>query len=81
MPIGIYEKDDIDAIANTIRECKGNGSPMTTAEMPVGIREVRESGFSDGYSEGMIYGEQLGHAKGLEEVDSILATVAQGGAF
>ena len=67
MPIGIYEKDEIDAIAITIRECKRGGSPMTTAEMPDAIREVRESGFGDGFSEGDIWGRQQGRAQGLEE--------------
>lgn len=75
MPIGIYEKDDIDAIAETIRDCRGGGNPMTTAEMPEEIRNVKEYGFSAGYSEGNIYGlsqgREQGHAEGLEEGKTI----------
>ena len=75
MPIGIYEKNDIDAIAETIRSCMGGGNPMTTAEMPEAIRDVKERGFSMGYTDGNIYGlsqgREQGHAEGLEEGKAI----------
>jgi hypothetical protein len=71
MPIDIYEKDDIDALADEIRNCKGGGSPMTVKEMTEEIRNVKEVGFSDGYSEGQTYGENIGREQGLEEGKAI----------
>lgn len=71
MPLGIYEKDDIDALAEEIRNCKGGGSPMTVKEMTEEIRNVKEVGFSDGYSEGQTYGESIGREQGLEEGKAI----------
>lgn len=71
MPLGIYEKDDIDALADEIRNCKGGGSLMTVKEMTEEIRNVKEVGFSDGYSEGQTYGENIGREQGLEEGKAI----------
>lgn len=71
MALGIYEEEDIRALAEEIRTWKGGGSPMTVKEMKDEIQNVRESGFSDGWSDGHLIGKgegrEQGRAEGLEE--------------
>jgi hypothetical protein len=71
MALGIYEEEDIRALAKEIRAWKGGGSPMTVKEMKDEIQNVRESGFSDGWSDGYYSGigegREEGRAEGLAE--------------
>lgn len=71
MALGIYEEEDIRALAEEIRHRKGYGSPMTVKEMKDEIQNVKEVGFSNGYSEGQTYGESIGREQGLEEGKAI----------
>lgn len=75
MALGIYEEEDIRALAEEIRNWKGGGSPMTVKEMKDEIQNVRESGFSDGWSDGYFSGtaegREQGRAEGLEEGKAI----------
>lgn len=52
MALGIYEEEDIRAIAENIRHYAGGGSSMTVREMSGEIVRVHSAGMSDGYSEG-----------------------------
>lgn len=63
MPIGIYEKDDVDAVANAIRNNLGNGTKYTVGQMPSAIDEIQTYAYNNGHSEG--YGE--GKTDGLAE--------------
>lgn len=75
MALGIYEEEDIRAIAEEIRFCKGGGGPMTVKEMKGEITNVKEFGFSegwsDGYNIGLIKGNEQGRTEGLEEGKAI----------
>ncbi len=66
MALGIYEEEDIRAIAEEIRNWNGYDSPMTVKEMKNGVKEVRESGFSDGFSEGRLNGIGEGFSDGFD---------------
>lgn len=71
MPIGIYEKDDVDAVANTIRNNLGNDTKYTVKQMPSAIDEIQvhayNSGHSEGYGEGRNEGYSMGRADGITE--------------
>lgn len=79
MPIGIYEKNDIDAIAKSIRNNLDNDTKYTTEQMPTAIDEIQayayNSGHSDGWSDGWISGNneglEQGRTEGLEEGKAI----------
>ncbi len=75
MPIGIYEKDDIDALADEIRLRNGGGVPMTVKEMKDEIASIyfngEGNGYSDGYASGFGEGKAQGRTEGLEEGKAI----------
>ena len=55
MPIGIYEKDDIDAVAKSLRDCLGVEDKFTPKQMGEGVRQVashaHEAGRKSQYDE------------------------------
>lgn len=71
MPIGIYEKDDIDAIAKSIRNGIGEETKYTTKQMPDKINEMQvyayNNGHIEGYGEGRNEGYSMGRADGVTE--------------
>lgn len=71
MPIGIYEKDDIDAIAKSIRNGIGEETKYTTKQMPDKINEMQvyayNNGHIKGYGEGRNEGYSMGRADGITE--------------
>lgn len=71
MPIGIYEKDDVDAVANAIRNNLGNDTKYTVGQMPTAINEIQtyayNSGHSEGYGEGRDDGYSMGREDGITE--------------
>lgn len=67
MALGIYEEEDIRALAKEIRYCKGGGSSMTVKEMKDEITNVKEFGFSEGWSDGWLSGNTEGLEKGRTE--------------
>lgn len=75
MALGIYEEEDIRALAEEIRYRKGGGSRMTVKEMKDEITNVKEFGFSegwsDGYNSGLIIGNEQGRTEGLKEGKAI----------
>lgn len=52
MPIGIYEKDDIDDIANRIRRYTNTEAKYTTKQMPPEIDSVYNKGITEGKEQG-----------------------------
>lgn len=85
MALGIFEQEDIRAIADAIRNTQHGGSDMTTKQMPKAIEDALGRAYADGETDGNISGYESGYEEGktdgFDEVDLILATVAQGGAF
>ena len=71
MALGIYEEEDIRAIAEEIRFCKGGCGHMTVKEMREEIPNVKEFGFSEGWSDGYNSGLTKGNEQGLEEGKAI----------
>lgn len=71
MALGIYEEEDIRAIAKVIRNNLGNDTKYTTEQMPAAINEMQvyayNSGHSEGYDEGKTDGVAEGKAEGLKE--------------
>ena len=76
MPIGIYEKDDIDAVANTIRNNLGNDTKYTVKQMPIAINEIQTYAYNSGHSEGYGEGRDDGYSMGRE--DGITVGKAEG---
>lgn len=79
MALGIYEEEDIRAIAKSIRNNLNNDKKHTTEQMPIAIDEIQayayNRGHSDGWSDGWISGNneglEQGRNEGLEEGKAI----------
>lgn len=71
MALGIYEEEDIRALAEEIRDRSGGGGRMTVKQMKDGIANVyyfgEGNGYSDGYIGGFEYGKEQGKTEGLAE--------------
>ena len=74
MALGIYEEEDIRALAEEIRDHGGNGY-MTVKQMKDEIANVyyhgESNGHSDGYIVGFENGKEEGRTEGLEEGKAI----------
>ena len=75
MALGIYDEEDIRAIAESIRVNAFTSKTYTTKEMPNGVSEVfgaaRQEGYDKGYPEGYEKGYEVGYcdayAKGNDD--------------
>lgn len=67
MPIGIYEKDDIDAIADRIRAYLANDERVKPSEMAQKVVAVYDKGQNIGYYDGYSAGDANGEARGYSE--------------
>lgn len=63
MPLGIYEKDDIDAVAESIRESLGVADKYTPNQMSNGVKTVASTKYNEGYG----VGHSNGYTDGIEE--------------
>lgn len=80
MPIGIYEKNDIDAVAKTIRNNLDDDTKYTVKQMPDAINKIQIYAYNSGHSEGKAEGLEEGKAIGYEEgkTDGIAEGIEQG---
>jgi hypothetical protein len=67
MALGIYEEEDIRAIANSIRNNLGDDTKYTTEQMPDAINVIQVYAYNSGHSEGWSDGWISGNNQGLEQ--------------
>ena len=67
MALGIYEEEDIRAIAKSIRNNLGNDTKYTTEQMPDAINEMQVYAYNSGHNEGYTEGKTDGLAEGIEQ--------------
>lgn len=80
MALGIYEEEDIRAIAKSIRNNLGDDTKYTVKQMPDAINVMQVYAYNSGHSEGKAEGLEEGKAIGYEEgkTDGIAEGVEQG---
>lgn len=80
MALGIYEEEDIRAIAKVIRNNLGNDTKYTTEQMPDAINVIQTYAYNNGHSEGKDEGLEEGKAIGYEEgkTDGLAEGIEQG---
>jgi hypothetical protein len=61
-----YEESNIANIAVAIREKTGGNQTYKTSEMPSGVNEVFDKGYTNGYNEGYTKGDSEGYDKGYD---------------
>lgn len=67
MALGIYEEEDIRAIAKIIRNNLGNDTKYTTERMPDAINEMQVYAYNSGHSEGYDEGQNDGYNEGRND--------------
>ena len=67
MNLGIYDKDDIDALAQTIRRNLGSNNKYTVKEMADEIDTIQVYAYDEGRSDGRSQGLEEGRTEGIEQ--------------
>lgn len=76
MALGIYEEEDIRAIAKSIRNNLGDDTKYTTEQMPDAINEMQVYAYNSGHSEGYDEGRNDGYTEG--KTDGLAEGIEQG---